>query len=101
MRHRTGVSVSNPHVTPSAMAGRAEAGVSAGVGTFGGVSTRLDLQLISTQAFGTGVGEERAPSSCELKLEIQRKGTAPLRIGGSFSGAPGEGRITFGIGGRF
>jgi hypothetical protein len=98
---RTGVSVPNPRGAAMGFAVRGEAGVSGSLGALGHPGTRFDLLLVSTQAFVSEPGEEHPPSSCELKLELVRKDTAPLRIGGSCPGAMGEGRVTISIGGRF
>ena len=98
---RTGVSAPNPRGISSGLAVRGEAGVSASLASLGHADTRLDLQLISTRSFANEAGEAHAPATCELKLELARQGTAPLRIGSSCPGASGEGRVTLSIGGRF
>ncbi|HEY8610033.1 MAG TPA: hypothetical protein VIL69_01930 [Roseomonas sp.] len=98
---RIGVSAPNPGGVSPGLAIRGEAGLSGNLASLGHANTRFDLQLISTQAFGTGTDDPYPRSTCELKLELLRKGTAPLSIAGSCPGAAGEGRITLNIGGRF
>ena len=98
---RTGVSAPNPRGLASGLAVRGEAGFSASLAPLGQADARLDLQVISTQSFASGEGEAHPPATCELKLELASRGTAPLRIGGSCPGGSGEGRITLSIGGRF
>jgi hypothetical protein len=98
---RTGLSLAHPAGASPGLALRGEAGLSGSLRPLGHPDARFDLQLIATQAFGSRGEEDGAPSSCELKLDLTRKGGPPLSLGASCPGAPGEGHITLHIGGRF
>ncbi|MBP0443439.1 hypothetical protein J8J14_01495 [Roseomonas sp. SSH11] len=93
---RTGLSAPG---APDGLVFHGEAGLSGSLSGTGVASTRFDLRLTSTSSLGRA-GDKAGPH-CELKLDLTRKGQAPLNITASCPGAPGEGWVTLHIGGRF
>ncbi|MFH5926369.1 hypothetical protein [Roseomonas xinghualingensis] len=99
--NRIGVFLPRPDGAASALAFRGEASLSGSLGDIGQEQTRFDLRVAATHLLSGDIRETEAPSTCELNLQLSRKGLAPLNIGASCPGAEGERRITFGIMGRF
>jgi len=99
--NRVGVFIPRPDGASPALAFRGEASLSGSLGHIGYEQTRFDLRVATTRLLSGHIGETEALSTCEVNLQLARKGLAPLNIGASCPGTEGERRITVSIAGRF
>ncbi|WP_338664346.1 hypothetical protein VQH23_04095 [Pararoseomonas sp. SCSIO 73927] len=96
----TGLSAAGGDTLPTGLAFRAEAAISGDLSPLGDPGTRFNLQLVSTHSLA-GLDHSDFTARCEMRLELSRKGTAPLGIGTSCPGTGGEDWVTLTVAGRF
>ncbi|MBP0493914.1 hypothetical protein [Roseomonas indoligenes] len=96
----TGLSAAGGDSLPNGLAFRGEAAISGDLTPIAGPDTRFDLQVVSTRPVA-GLRDSGFSAGCEMRLELSRKGAAPLGIGTSCPGVGGSEWITLNIGGRF